>query len=98
MARSLLRVGEAADTLRVSRWTIYRWLEQGKLKGTKIGKGSIRVFRESLDGLIQQNRTDGWIRSSDPAVEMPPDSSATALLSTRLRRELSRGSCSDRHR
>jgi excisionase family DNA binding protein len=58
MEKRLFRVGEAADFLSVSRWTIYRWLEQGKLKGTKIGKGSTRVFRESLDGLIQDNCTD----------------------------------------
>lgn len=79
MEKVLFRVGEAADFLSVSRWTIYRWLEQGKLKGTKIGKGSVRVFRDSLDGLIQQNRTDDWIRSSNPAAEPPSNVPAAAM-------------------
>lgn len=58
MEKTLLRVGEAADFLAVSRWTIYRWVEEGRLEGTKIGHGSLRVFRASVDKLVQLNRTD----------------------------------------
>lgn len=58
MEKSLLRVGEAAEFLAVSRWTIYRWVEEGRLEGTKIGHGSLRVFRTSVDKLVQLNRTD----------------------------------------
>ena len=57
MNKQLLRVGEAADALAVSRWTIYRWVEEGRLEGTKIGSGSLRVFRASLDRLVQRNKT-----------------------------------------
>ena len=57
MTKQLLRVGEAADVLAVSRWTIYRWVEEGRLEGTKIGRGSLRVFRASLDRLVQTNKT-----------------------------------------
>lgn len=57
MGKTLLRVGEAAEFLSVSRWTIYRWVEQGRLEGTRIGKGSVRVCQSSLDRLIQQNKT-----------------------------------------
>ena len=57
MTKQLLRVGEAADVLAVSRWTIYRWVEEGRLEGTKIGLGSLRVFRASLDRLVQNNKT-----------------------------------------
>jgi len=60
MDKQLLRVGEAAQTLNVSRWTIYRWVEEDRLKATKIGKGSLRIFRDSIDALIQQNRKDHW--------------------------------------
>ena len=35
MNKQLLRVGEAADVLAVSRWTIYRWVEE-------IGRASCR--------------------------------------------------------
>lgn len=56
--RTLLRVGEAAAVLSVSRWTIYRWVEEGRLRGTKIGKGSMRILRESIVGLIEANQID----------------------------------------
>jgi len=55
MDKALLRVGEAADFLSVSRWTIYRWVEEGRLEGTKIGRGSLRVFFHSIEKLIEQN-------------------------------------------
>ena len=55
--KQLLRVAEAADVLAVSRWTIYRWVEEGRLEGTKIGRGSLRVFRTSLDQLVRNNKT-----------------------------------------
>lgn len=57
MTKQLLRVGEAAEVLAVSRWTIYRWVDEGRLEGTKIGRGSLRVFRASLDRLVQNNKT-----------------------------------------
>jgi excisionase family DNA binding protein len=58
MEKPLLRVGEAAELLSVSRWTIYRWVEEGRLRGTKIGKGSLRIFRESIVGLVESNERD----------------------------------------
>ena len=64
--KTLLRVGEAAAQLSVSRWTIYRWVEEGRLRGTKIGKGSVRIFRDSITSLIEANQSDiagAWQRS-----------------------------------
>lgn len=58
MNKELLRVNEAAVDLNVSRWTVYRWLEEGKLSATKIGKQSLRVLGNSVDKLISENRTD----------------------------------------
>ena len=60
MNEELLRVGEAAQALNVSRWTIYRWVDEGRLKATKIGKGSLRIFRESVNTLVQDNRINDW--------------------------------------
>ena len=60
MDKQLLRVGEAAEALNVSRWTIYRWVEEGRLEATKIGKGSLRIFRSSVNTLVQSNRKDQW--------------------------------------
>jgi excisionase family DNA binding protein len=47
----LLRIQEAATLLNVSKWTIYRWIEEGRLRATKLGQGSLRVFRVSVSGL-----------------------------------------------
>ena len=58
MTKNLLRVGEAAEALNVSRWTIYRWIEEGRLEATKIGKGSLRVFGSSVQTLVEENRKD----------------------------------------
>ena len=58
MNKPLLRVEEAAEALAVSRWTIYRWVEQGRLEGTKISRGSLRVFSRSIEKLVEQNRMD----------------------------------------
>lgn len=58
MNKQLLWVNEAAMVLNVSRWTVYRWVEEGTLSATKIGNQSLRVFGNSVDKLISENRTD----------------------------------------
>lgn len=63
----LLRVEEAAELLRVSRWTIYRWVEEGRLQATKLGRGSLRVFTASVRDLIVQQYV------SPAAVPQPVD-------------------------
>ena len=60
MQQELLRVGEAAKALNMSRWTIYRWVEEDRLKATKIGKGSLRIFRDSIEALVEHNRKNKW--------------------------------------
>jgi excisionase family DNA binding protein len=64
MDKQLLRVNEAAEVLNVSRWTVYRWVEEGRLRGTKIGKGSLRIFHASIAGLVQENQVDSGGGSS----------------------------------
>jgi excisionase family DNA binding protein len=54
--KELLRPDEAAELLNVSRWTIYRWVKQGEIKATKIGRGSLRIFRNSLEKVINDKR------------------------------------------
>ncbi len=54
----LLRIQETAKLLKVSKWTIYRWIEEGRLRATKIGQGSLRVFRSSVDWLIAGAQID----------------------------------------
>lgn len=52
----LLRIQETAQLLKVSKWTIYRWIEEGRLNATKIGRGSLRVFRTSVDELLGKSK------------------------------------------
>ena len=59
MESELLRIQEAAKVLQVSKWTIYRWIDEGRLRGTKIGQGSLRVFRASVTELIEKEKVDG---------------------------------------
>jgi excisionase family DNA binding protein len=61
----LLRVDEVAKLLRVSRWTVYRWIEEGRLEGTKLNRGTLRIFRTSVEALVDEHRTSGsdsWAR------------------------------------
>jgi excisionase family DNA binding protein len=63
MEQSLLRVDEVAKLLSVSRWTVYRWVEEGRLQGTKLNRGSLRIFRASVTALVDGHRT--------PVLEQP---------------------------
>ncbi|MBL8037643.1 MAG: helix-turn-helix domain-containing protein [Nitrospira sp.] len=54
----LLRIQEAAKVLQVSKWTIYRWIDEGRLRGTKIGQGSLRVFRTSVNELVERAKVE----------------------------------------
>lgn len=59
----LLRVDEVAKMLNVSRWTVYRWIEEGRLEGTKLNRGSLRIFRSSVEALVDGHRTPVWKES-----------------------------------
>lgn len=44
MGNELLRVGETAKILNVSRWTIYRWVEEGLLESALLARGVCGFF------------------------------------------------------
>jgi excisionase family DNA binding protein len=68
----LLRIQETAKLLKVSKWTVYRWIEEGRLKATKIGRGSLRVFQASVNGLIEEARVDHQkTRDGSPSTMTP---------------------------
>lgn len=53
--REWFTVGEAAEYLRVSKRTIYRWLREGQLVGYRAGlRGPWRFRRRDLDGVLQK--------------------------------------------
>jgi excisionase family DNA binding protein len=52
MTQSLLSVEQAAERLGgVSRWTIYSWMSQGRLKKTKIGS-RVMVAEADLEAFV----------------------------------------------
>ena len=54
----LLTVSEVAETLRVSRKTLYRYLERGLIHGQKVG-GEWRIPASELDRILREGlRTD----------------------------------------
>ena len=72
MDQPLLRVKEAAQLLHVSKWTVYRWIDEGRLEATKIGGGSLRIFRRSVAALVESNRTDSRPGDFAPQLKIVP--------------------------
>ena len=68
----LLRVQETAKLLKVSKWTIYRWIEEGRLSATKIGRGSLRVFQASVSRIIEEVRIDHGGAQNDTPKKVAP--------------------------
>lgn len=58
MEKELLRPDEVAQILNISRWTVYRWVQEGRIQGSKIGKGSLRIFKSSIEHLIVENQVN----------------------------------------
>ena len=46
---------EASDYLRVSLRTVYRWVEQGKLKVFHSGRGSTRIPMSEMERFISES-------------------------------------------
>jgi len=58
--REILTPQQAAEYLQVNRETIYRYIRQGKLAASRLGR-TYRIPRQSLDLLLWANRTRGDI-------------------------------------
>lgn len=55
MGERLLRLGEVADRLGISKATVYRWLEGGRLPAR-------RAIGENTVGILESELTE-WLRS-----------------------------------
>lgn len=51
----LLTVKEAAETLRVTEWTIYRLMKRGQLPFIKVGKRFTRIRRRDLEAFLDKH-------------------------------------------
>jgi excisionase family DNA binding protein len=50
---SLLTVRQAATLLGVSRWTLYRAIEQGSIRHVRLGPQTVRFRVEDLEALVR---------------------------------------------
>jgi excisionase family DNA binding protein len=78
-----LTVAEAAERLRVSRPTVWRWIDSGKLPAFRVGARSIRIREEDIDRVVEplaressairrlQNQPGFWsYQQGDPNVDV----------------------------
>ena len=49
----LLSPQEFAELLSVSRWTIYGWLQEGRIRSVKIGR-LVRIPESELDRIVRE--------------------------------------------
>ena len=61
----LLRVGEAAEMLAISRSKAYEMIAAGELPYMKL-RGSIRIVQKDLELMIEREKT-GLVLTNDPA-------------------------------
>ena len=54
--REYYTVFEAAEVLDVSRTTIWRWIEEGRLAAYRVGARTIRIRKRDLEALMQPAR------------------------------------------
>ena len=64
MSDQLLTVTEVAERLRISKMTIYRWIDEGRLPAMQFGK-QFRVRAADLDAIVAGaqvavDRADPW--------------------------------------
>jgi excisionase family DNA binding protein len=52
LMEKLVRPREVANQLAVSRATIYRWFWEGKLRGVRLGTGSLRILVSSVEEMV----------------------------------------------
>ena len=51
---NILTISEVAKLLKVSKRTVYRWVESGDLKVARIGRKTYRVFESDLKKFIRK--------------------------------------------
>ena len=55
-----LRVRDVAERLDVSSKTVYKWLREGLIPASRLGKSWI-ISEEALQAALSRDRTDRWL-------------------------------------
>lgn len=64
----LLSVADVAERLRCSRWTVHRYISEGKLKSIKLGGRGVHVIeREDFDRFIEAEKAAAVARFDEAA-------------------------------
>ena len=50
---TLLTPQQFADRLAISRWTVYAWISEGRIKSVKIGR-LVRIPESEVDRIVQE--------------------------------------------
>ncbi len=53
----LLTAAEVAKRLKVTTRQVYKLVAAGKLKGTRLGGKTVRVFADSVEHMIEEGKT-----------------------------------------
>lgn len=69
----MLTSAQAADVLNVSRRTIYRWVQEGKIHATRIPSGHLRICEDSLLGSYQGSYAAPPSRPVDERIQLVLD-------------------------
>jgi len=69
MRRVLLSVEEAAQRLGgVSRWTVYSWMSQGRLRKTKVGS-RVMIAENDLEAFLAACNPEPAAKATVPGLE-----------------------------
>ena len=49
----MLSPKEFADRLSISRWTVYAWIQEGRIKSVKLGR-LVRIPASEVDRIVQE--------------------------------------------
>lgn len=55
--KSILTIDEVMELLSVTRFTVHKWIKEGKLRAVRIGR-ELRVTKEYLDEFLESNTVD----------------------------------------
>ncbi len=55
---TLLSPQEFADRLSISRWTVYAWIQEGKIAAIKLGR-LVRIPESELERIIKEGTNNG---------------------------------------
>ena len=69
-------VREAAEALRVSVPTVWRWVRSGQLTAYRVGKRSIRIHKSDLSGMVTPEEPAKTVTSSELVKQLREEQAA----------------------